>query len=219
MSRRTLAIALPVATLLLVASAGSVSAECFPLQDDFPPPRYAFTATVADLSREPTQNLPGMAEFDWHLELDVDHTYRGEVPSRLGASGWDAGCDFTGIRVREGERLFIAARQVDPGDPRLVSGTILLWRDIGGGHWEFYADALHDGALGYPPAAIRADTIERILAVIRELRPPDTSTAPKDPDRPGDLSLPLVLGGLFVVAFVVLVRPGSRIGTSRPGRH
>lgn len=119
--------AVPCALLWVIASAGSVSAECFPQPDDFPRPRFAFTATVSEVSDRVAPSLPGNADFDWHLALDVGREYRGAVPDRLEANGWDAGCDFTGVQVAEGDRLFIAAERLDPGGPRLITGKVLLW--------------------------------------------------------------------------------------------
>jgi hypothetical protein len=113
MNLRGLAMVLPGAVLWLVASAGVVHAECFPPPDDFPRPRFAFTATVQEVSNR-VAPAPDMADFDWHLVLDVEHRYRGSVPDQLVANGWDQGCDWTGVRVHEGDRLLVATQRVDP---------------------------------------------------------------------------------------------------------
>jgi hypothetical protein len=212
MRRRVLAISLPVATLLLAASAGSVSAECFPQPDPFPRMHYAFTATVTELSARVADALPETANFDWHVELDVDHNYRGHVPDRLEANGWDEGCDFTGVRVQDGDRLFVAAEQVDIGDPRLITRTVLLWRSIAGGRWEFYGAALPDGGLSYPTAAVRAHTTAEILAAIRGSRPPDTSTEAlkREWGRGGDMYMPLLGTVLISVVMGMLIRLARR---------
>ena len=206
--RRVLAISLPVATLLLAASAGSVSAECFPQPDPFPRLHYAFTATVTEVSARVADALPDSADFDWHIELDVDHIYRGHLPDRLGANGWDEGCDFTGVRVQDGDRLFVAAELIDIGDPRLVTGRVLLWRGIEAGRWEFYRAALPDGGLGYPRAAVRADTTSEVLAVLDDSRPPETSTETLKPERArgGDMYLPLFGTVLISVLMGMLIR-------------
>lgn len=216
LTRRTLGIALPVATLLLAASAGSVSAECSQQPDPFPRMSYAFTAQVTEVSDRVAPGLPDMSAFDWHVELEVERSYRGEVPDRLEANGWEVGCSFTGIEVKTGERLFIAAESMDFNDPRLVSGSVLLWRGIGGGRWEFYADALQDGALTYPTAAVRADSTDEILAVLRDLPAPNTSVADPSPQRERDLPLPLLAAVLVGVISGVLFRPWSRSDASRP---
>lgn len=201
MPRRTLKAAMPVAALVMLASVGPVSAECFPQPDPFPQMRYAFTATVRQFSDEVAVDPPKDSYFDWHLELDVNRTYRGDLPRRLEADGWDVGCDFTGVEVRAGERVFIAAEDVDLGDPRLVTGSILIWRDVGGGRWAFYAEALQDGALTYPIAAVRADTTDEILAVLAGRWPPDTATAPRGNAEGGSPALP-ILAALFVVVYI-----------------
>ena len=96
-----------------------------------------------------------MAAFDWDLVLDVERDYLGDLPARLEASGWDYGCGFTGVEVVKGDRLFIATDEMDLSDPRLIGGEIYLWRDVGGGRWAFYGDALQDGRWGSrpPPSA------------------------------------------------------------------
>jgi hypothetical protein len=214
-SRRMMAIALLAAALVLAASAGSVSAECFPQPDPFPRMSYAFTATVTDVSARVAEAPPDSANFDWHIELDVEHTYRGRVPDRLDANGWDEGCDFTGIRVQEGDRLFVAAERVDPGDPRLITSTLLVWQSIGEGRWEFYRDALHDAGVGYPTAALRADTTDEILAALGGSRAPDTSTAPLRSEPGRDMYAPL-LGTVFVsVGLAMLLLRRSRRNAPR----
>lgn len=213
MTRRQFATATPFAALLLLALAGPVLAECFPPPPDFPRIRYAFTATVTEFSDSVAEDLPDMSGFDWHLEMSIDRTYRGDLPGRLEADGWEYGCGFTGVEVRVGERLFVAAEKVELSDPRLVLGEVLIWRGVGEGRWEFYADALQDGALGYPTAAVRADTTDEILGVLSDLRPPDTSTAPaKDADR-RDPPLPLLAALLVVTFLTFVVRPQVRSRT------
>ena len=170
---------------------------------------YAFTATVSEVSARVAESLPDAADFDWHIELDVGHTYRGTVPDRLVANGWEQGCDFTGIRVHEGDRLFVAAEKLDPRDPRLITSHLLVWRGIGGGRWEFYRDALHDG-VGYPSAALNADTTEEILASLGGTRPPNTSTAPLKPEETRDMRLPWLATVLVSVFIGMLLRPKLR---------
>lgn len=181
MNRRILTAAIPLAFLMLTPSAGSALAECFPPPEDFPRLPYAFVATVTDISDQVAEPVADASDFEWHMELDVVRSYRGVLPTRIEANGWEDGCGFTGIRVAEGDRLFIATDRLDLGDPRLILGELLVWREVREGHWEFYAEALHDGSLGYPQAAVRANTTGEILAFIRGLGPPDTSTAPADP--------------------------------------
>lgn len=201
--------------LLLLASVGPVSAECFPPPEQFPPMRYAFTATVVDYAYRSGSNTP---ERTWQLDMEIERTYRGQLPVRLTASGWEAGCDFNGVEVRAGERLFIAAEDVEVSDPRLIRGRILIWREVGGGLWEFYADALHDGALGYPAAALRADTTEEILTLLGNLRAPDTATAATTITGGRASAAPLLIG-LFAMAFLTALvwrGPTRRPGNQRP---
>jgi hypothetical protein len=201
--RRTLMAAMPIAALTMLALVDPVSAECSPQPVPFPQMRYAFTATVREFSHRVPEELPE-SYFDWHLELDVNKTYRGDLPHRLEANGWDVGCDFTGVEVRAGERVFIAAEDIDVGDPRLVTGSMLIWRDVGGGRWAFYADALQDGARTYPIAAVRADTTAEIIAVLAGRRPPDTASAPPRHEAGRSGALP-VLAAVFAIAFTVVI--------------
>jgi hypothetical protein len=78
MTRRTLRIALPVATLLLAASAGSVSAECSQQPDPFPRMSYAFTARVTEVSDRVAAGLPDMSAFNGHVARD-DEQGQGTV--------------------------------------------------------------------------------------------------------------------------------------------
>lgn len=213
--RRTVTGALTFGALLLLASVGPVSAECFPPPEQFPPMRYAFTATVVDYAYRSEPNTP---ERVWDLDMEIERKYRGQLPVRLKASGWEAGCDFNGVEVRAGERLFIAAEDVEVSDPRLISGRILIWREVGGGLWEFYADALQDGALGYPAAAVRADTTAEILALLGNLRAPDTATSAKT-IAGGRASAAPLLVALFILAFLTATvwrGPTRRPAEQRP---
>lgn len=212
MSRRALAVALPGTLLLLLVSASAVSAECGIQPTHFPPQRFAFVATVSEVSDRVAPGLPDAANFDWHVTLDVERNYRESVPKHLEASGWDVGCNFTGVgnALAEGERLFIAAETLDVSDPRLILETVLIWRDIGGGRWEFYGDALQDGTLGYPIRAVRADTTDEILAAIRGLGTPDTSTDPPASGQPREFPLQLTFVAGFIVALGVLGRRARR---------
>jgi hypothetical protein len=89
----------------------------------------------------------------------------------------------------------------------LITAPVLLWRDVGSGRWEFYAAALHDGALGYPAAAVRAHTTDEILDVIRGISAPETATAPPAPvPQPGSLPTPLTLAVVFVATFLIITR-------------
>ena len=85
---------------------------------------------------------------------------------------------------------------------------MLIWRDVGGGRWAFSAEALQDGALTYPIAAVRADTTDEILAVLAGRRPPDTATAPRANTE--GRSLAPILAALFVVLFIIVLGRGER---------
>ena len=217
MTQRTLIGSLSLAALLLTSSAGPVLAECSPHHEQFPP-RYAFTATVEDFAYRGQRETP---EYAWHLTLQVGRIYRGRLPGVLKATGNEAGCGFNGIEVRTGERLFIAAEDVDTSDPSLIRGESLIWREVAAGRWEFYADALQDGALGYPATVVRADTIEEILGVVGVLRTPETATAPVPAVTARTPTLP-ILAAVFALSLLVGLRgvgtdrtrwSGSRLGT------
>lgn len=215
MIRLRLSLGVLFALVSLLAFAGPVSAECFPQPHPFPPLSYAFTATVTEASDDVAEPLPSMAPFNQHLEMQVARVYRGSVPERVEANGWDVGCDFSGIQTRLGDRLFIATSALDPGDPRLILGHVLVWRSVGDGRWEAYTEALHDAALGYPRAALDADTVEEILRVVDGVRAPDTSTL--EAPRPSAASGSPLLAAVFLVllAFAVSGWLGRRSPAKR----
>lgn len=204
MTRRTLTASLLFPLVLLLASAGPALAECTG-SPTFPAMRYAFIADVTQFAYGNDRTSP---DREWSVEMDVERTFRGSLPARLTATGIEVGCAFNGIEVRTGERLFIAAPDVDPNDPWLIRGEIFLWREVADGRWEFYADALQDGALGFPAAVVDADTIEEILAVVGVPRAPETATTLPAVER-GLPSL-AILAGVFVLSLAAgVARPGG----------
>lgn len=210
MTRRTLTASLSLAMLTALSSVQPVLAECSPQPEHFPPMRFAFTATVIDFAYGDARSTP---DRDWYLEMGVERTFRGVLPARLTATGVEVGCDFNGVDVRTGERLFIAAEDVDIGDPRLITGKAFIWRAVAPDRWEFYADALQDGVLGYPAAIVGARSTQEILAALGRLRAPETATAtaPMVGSHPPSLQL---LAAVFVLALLAgLRRVGSKEAT------
>lgn len=210
MTRRTLIASLLIPLALLLASAGTALAECT-RSGDFPAMRFAFLAKVTEFTYRDDDTSP---EREWFVSMQVHRQFRGHIDrDHVDATGIEVGCAFNGIEVREGERLFIAAPDVDTNDPFLIRGEIFIWREVADGRWEFYADALQDGALGFPAAVVRADTIEEILAVLG-LRAPETATTPPAVE-PGLPNL-TVLAGVFVLSLLAAItRRGGFFGMSR----
>ena len=143
--RRTLIASSACASLLLLAFASAVSAECPPgslplMADDRQVVRDAFLATVTEASAEVDPNPDG-AEYDWHLEITVEATYVGRVPKKLVFDVWgQGGCgDFKGAALRAGDRIIVAVEDLrpeyQPADP--FEGHMVLWRKTADG-WSFF---------------------------------------------------------------------------------
>ena len=204
MTRRTVIASLLLPLVLLLASVGPALAECGPQYTASTPMRYAFVAKVTHFAYD---NGPDHGR-EWSIEMSVERTLRGSLTTRLTATGIEVGCNFHGIEVAIGERVFIAAADVDTSDRALIRGGIFIWREVADGRWEFYADALQDGALGFPAAVVRANTIEEILAVVG-LRAPETATTPRAVEQGVGPNL-AVLAGVFVLSLLAgITRPGS----------
>ncbi len=196
-----LAVALILAVLAVSAVPSDALAECLlspSFGDDRPTIRYAFTATVTERSADVD---PSGVSFDWHVELDVDDVYLGEMPSRLAYNGHDGesgGCHaLQAGEFRAGERIFIAVNDFTPrdwlGDPFGDQALAWTWADD---HWIFDMDAVpvSYGSEYDSTAAQAADSLPEILAFIGSL--PDTSTVtPTEPGRPiGVLTVAFLIG-------------------------
>ena len=208
-SRLTLAVAMAVLGLLLVAAPAAAECSVRPGPDE--PTPYVFIATVVDVSDDVDPSLPDSAAFDYRIELDVNRLLAGKVPKRVHANGWDVGCGFSGVdKVNVGDRLLIATTSLDATDPRLVLGPVLLWHRVGG-HWDFYGEVLQDGEFGYPKAAIRASTTREILRYLETLGAPATSTVSRPAVPVGDSSLPILHIAAVLLAVLAVLRRVGRL--------
>ncbi|MGK2850062.1 MAG: hypothetical protein ACSLFN_04025 [Candidatus Limnocylindrales bacterium] len=220
-----MAASLLLAGSLFVILAPTASAECmsWPIRSsDRPDIGYAFIATVTEASAD-VDPAPDMADYDWHIEMAVERTYRGQPPETLSYNGWDVGCHFLrGDHLRTGDRLFIATERIAdwgvPSDP--FDGDVLVWiRDDG--RWMLHAKALDWGTDRdfYPRVARAARTTADIVAIVSSARLPDTATvatAASDDDRPPPASwltmIATFLGAAFVMSRrVVGTRPATRV--------
>ena len=182
-------IALVFAVLIPALTPSPVRAECpdtAPRADERLDITHVFTATVTEASTMVDPSRPESADFDWHLELRVDHVYLGEIPERLAYNGWAVGChELYGDRLRDGDRIFVAttvfvATPAPPGaDPFASTGARVLAWNWTAGRWSFYEDALDYGSDRdfYPVAAREARTTADILRVLAAGGMPETSTA------------------------------------------
>jgi hypothetical protein len=206
------------ATLGLTSTA---SAEClnYPIAaGDHLNVGYAFVATVTEVSDAVDPPQADSAPYDWHVELDVERTYRGHVPDRLTFNGWDVGChNLRGDHLRAGDRIFIATERLDLRPSRVDPfwGDVVAWKGTRGA-WAFYATALdhaYDKAF-YPAAARSATTTADILALIHSDPAPDTSTeaSAAEPSKPTPL---LALGLALVVGLFLGWRRLSRNDVTR----
>jgi hypothetical protein len=164
---------------------------------------YAFQATVIEVSDDVDPPWTENSPFDWHVELDVTRTYRGDIPARLIFNGWDgAACHrLLGPVLRVGERLFIVSDEFQVRDARVDpfwtgDADVIAWRRVGDG-WAFYAEALYDSGDPefYPATARNATTTAEILRLIA-LGLPNTATS-SDPSRQ---SPPFVTIGVQVLS-------------------
>jgi hypothetical protein len=206
---RSLTAALVLAAGTLAWAVPAVLAECPPR--DGPADRhldvgYAFTATVTELSSQVDPPREGNADFDWHVVLDVDRTYRGEVPAEIVFNGWTAQCWFgvRGDQLHLGERVFVAGQRLRlerfPTDP--FSGDLALWTWTGQ-RWKYARDVLtYDRTTRLDPDSrmVRAaSTTTAILALIRS-DAPDTSTAMSG-DLPDDAPPIALLVSALLIGF------------------
>lgn len=229
--KRSVAAALLLAGSLLAILAPTASAECmsWPIRSsERPEIGYAFIATVTEASAD-VDPAPDMADYDWHIEMTVERTYRGEVPETFTYNGWDVGCHFLrGDRLRTGDRLFIATERIArwgvPSDP--FGGDVLVWiRD--GGRWKLHTKALDYGTDRdfYPRVARVARTTADIVAIVSSARLPDTSTvtaAAADDDRPPPTWWPTLAMTFVGAAFVMsrrLSRPRVSVGPDSAARR
>lgn len=213
---RRLSAAVALAALLLTTATPIALAECmgWPIRaTERLDVGYAFTATVAEASADVDPPKPDNADFDWHVELAVERTYRGHVPDRLVFNGWDVGCHFLrGDRLRTGDRIFVATERLDlnwlPTDP--LSGDVVVWKRTGDG-WVLYADALDYGSdeVFYPKAARSATTIAEMLQLVSASSVPDTSTLPADQRRGANTPIP-ALALAFMAGLLVALKRVSR---------
>jgi hypothetical protein len=195
------------AFLVLLARPAPVAAECFtgPIKaDEQPQVRYAFVAMVTEAS-DAVDPVEDMAAYDWHVELNTEQTYLGEVPPSLAYNGWEFGChEFDGEGLRTGDRIFVATQHLHmqnlPGDP--FGGDVLVWRWDGHG-WTFYAGVMNGAEFdaNYPKAARAATTTREIVAIVAAGALPATSVEDTtDPETDQPPTSPLL-----VLSFVVLV--------------
>lgn len=215
---RSLAASLLLAGSFLVILAPTASAECmsWPIRSsDRADIGYAFIATVAEASTD-VDPAPDMADYDWHIEMAVERTFRGNVPESFSYNGWDVGCHFLrGDHLRSGDRLFIATERIAqwnvPSDP--FDGDVLVWiRDDG--RWKLHTKALDYGTDRdfYPRAARSARTTADILAIVGSARLPDTSTATTtSPDDKDGAPAPwIILALAFLYSAVAMARRDPR---------
>lgn len=203
---RSLLAALALAAGALAWAVPTVLAECPPRDgaaDRHLDVGYAFTATVTDVSNQVDPPRQGSADFDWHVALHVDRTFRGEVPDDIVFNGWTAQCGFgvRGDQLHVGERVFVAGQRLQPErfptDP--FAGDLALWTRTGG-EWRYARDVLtYDQTTRLDPdsSAVRAaTTTPEILALIRT-GAPDTSTAA--PDEPPIAAPPVAVFGIALL--------------------
>lgn len=208
---RSVAAALLFAGSFLLILAPTASAECmsWPIgSSERPDIGYAFIATVTESSAD-VDPAPNMADYDWHIEMTVERTYRGDVPETFTYNGWDVGCHFLrGDHLRTGDRLFIATERIAqwgvPSDP--FDGDVLVWiRDDG--RWKLHTKALDYGTdlAFYPRAARVARTTADIVAIVSSARLPDTATVIKaaGDDRPPPASWPTLVAAFLGAAFAM----------------
>jgi hypothetical protein len=213
---RSLVPAIALGATLMMALAPTVLAECTwgpPPADDPFKARFAFTATVTEASDAVDPARPGEPPFDWHVELTIDRTYRGELPQQLILNGRVEDCSYLiGQRLHEGDRLFIALDRHDLDWDGLY-GQMLAWRGVGG-RWTFDQDLLNYGsdARFYPKQAREATTTAQIISIIEAFVVPDTATGAAT--RLGATTLPPVL--LLIVFAVATVAALRRMGHRRP---
>jgi hypothetical protein len=183
--RRRLIAATFVALALLGPTVPSVLAECAPFPNTATSHldvRYAFVATVTESSRDVDPPVPGNSAFDWHLELAVNRTYLGSLPSTIVYDGWDAGCHaFRADQLVTGDRIFILVEafhpEYAPTDP--FDGDVAVYRSTPDG-WQFDPELLMYGAdpKVYTQTVIRASTTAAILRVVTSATLPQTDAAP-----------------------------------------
>jgi hypothetical protein len=184
--RRRLLVALALAAGLLTVPSASVFAECTnpPIgATDHLDVAHASSATVTEASTAVDPTLPGLAPFDWHVELGVERIYRGHAPHRLAYNGWQVGCHLLrGDKLQAGDQIFVATQTLrvaqDGRDP-FATGDVLVWKRTGD-RWAFYSDALAYGfdERFYPAAARDATTTRQILRLVMAGSVPDTSAVP-----------------------------------------
>lgn len=202
---------LAAAALVLVFAAPAL-AECGsppPARSAAVPVKFAFTATVTEVSDHVDPPMADSAPFDWHVELAVRRAYRGGLPERLTLDGWVVGCSFLRPEgLHAGDQIFMTLDRLDLEKNPSLFGQMLLWRRTGDG-WTFADDALQGGkdAAFWPVAARRANTTREILMLIDVSPAPDTSTSPGVP--PGSAPIaPLVAA--FAVTLAITLRHAAR---------
>lgn len=215
------------AIALLAVLAAPAVAECWPpppSREGVVPVKFAFVATVAEVSHVVDPPRADSAPFDWHVELAVEKTYRGRVPDKLRLSGWDEGCSYLRpAGLREGDQVFVVLDRLDLVENPSLFGQILVWRREADA-WSFANEALQSGddPAVWPSAARRATSLSEILALVREQSAPDTATGPQRPQSgglPGTLALALVLVVAFGAAFGSLrFRSPAAAGRPAPKR-
>lgn len=173
--------------LVLAAVPPGVSAECSNLVPDEelgPGIQAAFLATVTEASTSVDPN-PDANPWDWHVELRIDETYVGRVPSTLSFNGYEGGCaELQGGALRTGDRILIAVEQLAldylPAAP--FERHSMIWHKTSEG-WSFFLNAVPGQIRSgfYPDAAVNATTKAGILAFIAAHSMPSTSTHPAAP--------------------------------------
>jgi hypothetical protein len=135
----------------------------------------AFTATIAGIDRRSISD-------PYDVTFEIDHVFAGAIAGPLVAR--DVGGDCGAIRPSEmkvGQRVFVAADQLNEYASGGTFGDVLLWREAEGGTWRFFAEALWAGQPDreyYPPEAWKATSLDEIIALVAPgAALPDTSEA------------------------------------------
>lgn len=221
MVRRVIA-AMGLTTLLLGAATPAALAECmsWPIRsNERLEVAYAFTARVAEASRDVDPAWDTNHPFEWHVELAVERTYRGRVPDRLAFNGWDNGCHtLYWNQLRTGDRIFIVSNVFKPHVGRVepfwvMNPQLIVWKRVAD-RWAFFSDGLDFGSDKnfYPRAARSATTTADILRLVRSAPLPDTATvasraAPRDQDDVPVLAIAFMLGFVLVIRKPARMRP------------
>jgi len=207
-----LSVGMALLGLLLAATPPGVLAECGNLvagEGKDLSITAAFRATVTEASEDVDPNDDGNA-WDWHVELSVDETYVGEVPTILAFNGYQGGCaEFQGGALRAGDSIIVAVEQLPldylPAAP--FEGHSVIWHHTQEG-WSFFLDAVPGEVRPgfYPEAALDADTKAEILRFITSRSMPSTDAGPAEARATAPSSGPAVALASAIALAVGLLR-------------